>query len=211
MGFNDTLGSLPSSYPGAPSQMESPEQLPVVLQVLLSQAHRVRALVLLRRFLDLGPSAVNLALSVGIFPYVLKLLQSPVDEYKHVLVGIWAKILAFDPSCQVDLVKDGALPHFIRHLNWGLGGAPERGGSSGADGGAFAAKENNHSGVADDIASRDDAAEQRTMAAFILSVICLGYPLGQAECLRQNLHGSCSTLLKSIEIDDEDSSREDAD
>ena len=53
-----------------------------VLQVLLSQAHRVRALVLLRRFLDLGPSAVNLALSVGIFPYVLKLLQSPIDEYK---------------------------------------------------------------------------------------------------------------------------------
>eukprot|EP00592_Proboscia_alata_P017355 CAMPEP_0194395030 /NCGR_PEP_ID=MMETSP0174-20130528/124192_1 /TAXON_ID=216777 /ORGANISM="Proboscia alata, Strain PI-D3" /LENGTH=271 /DNA_ID=CAMNT_0039190909 /DNA_START=955 /DNA_END=1770 /DNA_ORIENTATION=+ len=63
---------------------QSPEQLPVVLQVLLSQAHRVRALVLLRKFLDLGPWAVNAALSVGIFPYVLKLLQSPIDEYKHV-------------------------------------------------------------------------------------------------------------------------------
>ena len=99
-------------------ELESPEQLPVVLQVLLSQAHRVRALQLLGRFLDLGPSAVNLALSVGIFPYVLKLLQSPIDEYKHVLVGIWAKILDFDPSCQTDLVKDGALPHFIRHLQW---------------------------------------------------------------------------------------------
>ena len=55
-----------------------PEQLPVVLQVLLSQTHRLRALVLLARFLDLGPWAVNLALSVGIFPYVLKLLQSQV-------------------------------------------------------------------------------------------------------------------------------------
>ena len=65
--------------------LESPEQLPVVLQVLLSQAHRVRALALLRRFLDLGDAAVNLALSVGIFPYVLKLLQSSIDEYKHVL------------------------------------------------------------------------------------------------------------------------------
>ena len=48
-------------------------QLPIVLQVLLSQAHRLRALDLLGRFLELGPWAVNLALSVGIFPYVLKL------------------------------------------------------------------------------------------------------------------------------------------
>ncbi|XP_022248946.1 regulatory-associated protein of mTOR-like [Limulus polyphemus] len=37
-----------------------PEQLPIVLQVLLSQVHRVRALDLLGRFLDLGPWAVNL-------------------------------------------------------------------------------------------------------------------------------------------------------
>ena len=53
--------------------MAKPERLPVVLQVLLSQAHRVRALVLLRRFLELGPRAVDVALCVGIFPYVLKL------------------------------------------------------------------------------------------------------------------------------------------
>ncbi|XP_065627487.1 regulatory-associated protein of TOR 1-like [Quercus suber] len=53
-----------------------PEQLPIVLQVLLSQCHRFRALVLLGRFLDMGPWAVDLALSVGIFPYVLKLLQT---------------------------------------------------------------------------------------------------------------------------------------
>lgn len=37
-----------------------PEQLPIVLQVLLSQVHRLRALELLCRFLDLGPWAVNL-------------------------------------------------------------------------------------------------------------------------------------------------------
>jgi len=73
-----------------------PEQLPIVLQVLLSQVHRVRALELLGRFLDLGWWAVNLALSVGIFPYVLKLLQSPAKELRHLLVFIWAKILAVD-------------------------------------------------------------------------------------------------------------------
>lgn len=73
-----------------------PEQLPIVLQVLLSQVHRTRALELLGRFLDLGPWAVNLALSVGIFPYVLKLLQSSAVELRPFLVFIWVKILAVD-------------------------------------------------------------------------------------------------------------------
>lgn len=73
-----------------------PEQLPIVLQVLLSQVHRLRALELLGKFLDLGPWAVNLALSVGIFPYVLKLLQSNAKELRPLLVFIWAKILAVD-------------------------------------------------------------------------------------------------------------------
>lgn len=73
-----------------------PEQLPIVLQVLLSQVHRLRALELLGKFLDLGPWAVNLALSVGIFPYVLKLLQSSAKELRPLLVFIWAKILAVD-------------------------------------------------------------------------------------------------------------------
>ena len=44
---------------GAESRMP-PEQLPIVLQVLLSQVHRLRALELLGRFLDLGPWAVSL-------------------------------------------------------------------------------------------------------------------------------------------------------
>uniref|UniRef100_A0A8C4PIA7 Regulatory associated protein of MTOR complex 1 n=1 Tax=Equus asinus TaxID=9793 RepID=A0A8C4PIA7_EQUAS len=75
-----------------------PEQLPIVLQVLLSQVHRLRALDLLGRFLDLGPWAVSLALSVGIFPYVLKLLQSSARELRPLLVFIWAKILAVDSA-----------------------------------------------------------------------------------------------------------------
>jgi regulator-associated protein of mTOR len=36
------------------------------------------------------------ALSVGIFPYVLKLLQSPAVDLREILVFIWAKILALD-------------------------------------------------------------------------------------------------------------------
>ena len=88
---------------GAPGQ-EAPAQLPIVLQVLLSQVHRLRALILLSRFLDLGPWAVNLALLIGIFPYVCKLLQSAAQELKPVMIFIWARILAVDSSGQSDLI-----------------------------------------------------------------------------------------------------------
>ena len=57
--------------------------------MLLSQVHRLRALVLLGRFLDMGPWAVDLALSVGIFPYVLKLLQTTSSDLRSTLVFIW--------------------------------------------------------------------------------------------------------------------------
>jgi hypothetical protein len=158
-------------------QLESPEQLPVVLQVLLSQVHRIRALKLLRRFLELGHWAVNLSLSLGIFPYVMKLLQSP--EYKTLLVNIWASILKFDPSCQVDLVKDGALPHFIQPLaSWG----------------------NNTNGSTNNVNGSTntnlvEAAKQRTLSAFALAATCHKYPQGQTGCMRQNLHGHCCALL----------------
>ena len=65
--------------------------------------HRLRALVLLGRFLDMGGWAVDLALSVGIFPYVLKLLQTTAADLRTTLVFIWAKILALDASCQAPL------------------------------------------------------------------------------------------------------------
>lgn len=83
-----------------------PLELPIVLQVLLSQVHRLRALMLLARFLDMGSWAVNHALSVGIFPYVLKLLSSPALELKEALVFIWTKILTVDKTCQIDLIRD---------------------------------------------------------------------------------------------------------
>ena len=103
---------------------------------------------------------------------MLKLLQSLIDEYKHVLVGIWLKILEFDPSCKGDLVKDGALPHFIRHLHWGLQQNNEIVGS----------KVIKSSTTVD----LDDVALQRTMAVAILSTICFDYPPGQAECINKN-------------------------
>jgi regulator-associated protein of mTOR len=67
--------------------------------------------------LDHGPWAVNLALSIGIFPYVLKLLQSQANELKPVMVFIWARILAVDQSCQADLLKDNGYQYFINIFN----------------------------------------------------------------------------------------------
>jgi hypothetical protein len=93
-----------------------PIQLPIVLQVLLSTDHRLRALQLLARYIDKGQFAVTTALQVGIFPYVLKLLQSPAKELKEVLIYIWAKILATDKQVQVDLSKQEHCNYFINHL-----------------------------------------------------------------------------------------------
>ncbi|ORE04983.1 WD40 repeat-like protein [Rhizopus microsporus var. microsporus] len=139
-----------------------PEQLPIVLQVLLSQVHRLRALILLSRFLDLGPWAVNAALSVGIFPYVLKLLQSPAAELKPVLVFIWARILAVDRSCQNDLLKDHGYAYFINILT-----------------------PNNA------MLSIPHVSEHRAMSAFILSVFCTDFRTGQQACLRGNVISAC--------------------
>jgi len=114
--FEDQMTAFEVWLAMGPQERSPPEQLPIVLQVLLSQAHRLRALKLLSRFLQMGPWAIDLALSVGIFPYVLKLLQSPSTELRQELVFIWGKILALDRSCEVDLVKDGGQVYFIEFL-----------------------------------------------------------------------------------------------
>lgn len=166
------------------SSPESPEQLPVVLQVLLSPVNRLRALKLLQRFLDLGPWAVNLSLSLGIFPYVMKLLQSP--EYKSLLVRIWASILAFDTSCRIDVLKDGALHHFLQHLLYGLN------------------TENDGTLTQGDIGmDAVQAANERTLAAFVLASILHEYPTGQVECIRLNMHYNCCALLASFDCGDQ--------
>jgi hypothetical protein len=71
----------------------------------------LRALELLDRFMSMGAWAVHKALSVGIFPYVFKLLSSPAlvgfrlvelfessskQELRFILTSIWYKILAID-------------------------------------------------------------------------------------------------------------------
>lgn len=90
--------------------------LPILLQVLLSQTHRLRALVLLKKYLDLGPEAVNYSLLVGICPYMSKLLQRPTADIRQVLVSIWAHVIGFDPQVKVELIRDKGHAHFIQFL-----------------------------------------------------------------------------------------------
>jgi regulator-associated protein of mTOR len=150
-------------------EQKVPEQLPIVLQVLLSQVHRLRALILLSKFLDLGPWAVNLALSIGIFPYVLKLLQSQAIELKPVMVFIWARILAVDQSCQADLLKDNGYQYFINILN-PSSGIPIL-----------------------------NASEHRAMCAFIVAMFCKDYHQGQRASLSPELIESCLDHLKDMQ------------
>lgn len=96
------------------AETSPPIQLPIILQTLLSQNHRLAALNLIGDFLDLGHWAIMEALNVGIFPYVLKLLQSPSNELLHVLLYIWTRIMAADFWAQTDLLKEDSYLYFVK-------------------------------------------------------------------------------------------------
>eukprot|EP00871_Galdieria_phlegrea_P005516 jgi/Galph1/5966/GphlegSOOS_G4585.1 len=116
--FDDHITAFEVWLDMADEQEDPPEQLPIILQVLLSQSYRLRALRLLSRFCELGSWAVDLCLSVGIFPYILKLLQSPSKEIREELVFIWGKIICQDHSCAVDLARDNGHIYFIDFLDY---------------------------------------------------------------------------------------------
>ncbi|EGE84971.1 regulatory associated protein-mTOR [Blastomyces dermatitidis ATCC 18188] len=167
--FAEQLTAFEVYLSSGPTEKTPPDQLPIVLQVLLSQAHRLRALILLSKFLDLGPWAVHLALSIGIFPYVVKLLQSTAQELKPVMVFIWARIMAVDHTVQNDLLKDNGIHYFINILS---PSSPIPVGN---------------------------ASEHRAMCAFIVAIFCKYYPQGQNVCLAPELFEACLTHLMDVE------------
>lgn len=60
---------------GHKEKKHPPQQLPIVLQVLLSQTQRLKALHLLGRFLNLGSWTVNMVILLQ--PLMIKYLYSP--------------------------------------------------------------------------------------------------------------------------------------
>ncbi|KAG9313880.1 hypothetical protein JVU11DRAFT_4648 [Chiua virens] len=145
-----------------------PDQLPIVLQVLLSQPHRLRALILLSQFVDLGPWAVNLVLTIGIFPYISKLLQAAGQDLRPVLIFIWARILAVDSSVQVDLHNTQGFKYFANVL-------------------ALTEEHPQH--------ALPNGAEHKAMCAFILAAVSRDYYNGQMACWRERVFDNCFDKL----------------
>lgn len=155
-----------------PTIKEPPEQLPIVLQVLLSPVHRLRALILLLKFLDLGPWAVYLLLSIHIFPYILRLLQSPSQELKPVLIFIWARIMAIDyKSTQQELCKDKGYNYFYNILNSLGPGASDTPGT---------------------VLINDD---HKAMLAFILTLFLKDFRNGQRQVFSQEMIKNCLVCI----------------
>lgn len=193
-----------------------PEQLPIVLQVLLSQVHRIRALVLLSRFLDLGPWAVYLSLSIGIFPYVLKLLQSPAPELKPILVFIWARIMSIDyKNTQAELIKEKGFMYFINVLvpdlgmNSGLNSALSAGGNTPLIMRSNKDFNGSRTQFADVMGrngmnplyhSSDTTDEQKAMSVFVLSSFVREFTIGQKCCFDLELIQKLCLYIKNSEI-----------
>lgn len=143
-----------------------PDQLPIVLQVLLSQPHRLRALILLSQFVDLGPWAVHLVLTIGIFPYISKLLQAAGQDLRPVLIFIWARILAVDQTVQADLFNSSGFKYFSTVL--GLKN--------------------------DDVLP--NSSEHKAMCSFILAAVSRDFPHGQAACWAERVFDNCYDRLE---------------
>ncbi|KAJ6604969.1 hypothetical protein B0H10DRAFT_2077476 [Mycena sp. CBHHK59/15] len=142
-----------------------PDQLPIVLQVLLCQPHRLRALILLSQFVDLGPWAVHLVLTIGIFPYISKLLQAAGPDLRPVLIFIWARILAVDPTVQVDLVNTNGYKYFATILG------------------------------ARDEPALPNSSEHKAMCSFILAAASRDYTPGQDACVHARVFDNCYEKL----------------
>ncbi len=111
--FADQLAAFETWLQQADSGRAPPPQLPIILQVMLSQSLRVRALVLISRFLDLGGWAIQQANNIDMHAYMLALLYPTVEvENRHLLVFVWAKVIAADPTAHTKLVLEKKV-HFF--------------------------------------------------------------------------------------------------
>jgi len=151
---------------------ESRLYLPVVLQALLSQSHRIRAIHLLRGFVCLGPWAIQQVLDVGIFQYLAKLLNSCVPELRSTLLHVWAILLSYDSSCQVECIKANRQVYFAAFLR-----PPAAASTPG--GGATATR------------------EEHVLALLVYGVLCSAYAPAQHQCLKMGLAGYCKAALES--------------
>lgn len=112
-----------SGFMGGPRK--PPEQLPIVLQVMLSQSQRKVALELIADFVSsLGAWAVDAVLGVDLFPYLSKLLGSNNSDLRWHLVVIWQRILSVDLSARQELISEKGYRCFLAIVQQGSGTEP---------------------------------------------------------------------------------------
>lgn len=89
-----------------PDFRDSPEQLPGMIQFIMSRAGRVKALRLISNYIKSCPMTVDEFMSVGVFPYMPQRPKNhQIGEIRNGLMFIWNKSLAVDSSCRVEVVK----------------------------------------------------------------------------------------------------------
>ncbi|KAE9410212.1 hypothetical protein BT96DRAFT_952907 [Gymnopus androsaceus JB14] len=176
--ISTTSPNLSASWSSTPHLVprKPPTQLAIVLQVLLSQPHRLRALILLSQFVDLGPWAVHLVLTIGIFPYISKLLQAPGPDLRPVLIFIWARILAVDPTVQVDLFNN---QQGYRYFSKILTTNPSTTSAQHA---------------------LPNTSEHLAMCTFILASLARDFPKGQQACWEEHVFDACFNLLDEADF-----------
>ncbi|PIA17149.1 hypothetical protein COEREDRAFT_20747, partial [Coemansia reversa NRRL 1564] len=141
-----------------------PDELPAVLQVLLSQQYRMRALILLYRFMNLGPWAVDLAMAVGIYPYMSKLLASATTEIGEILILVWTRLVAIDRGVHPDLMKPEGLKHFVDYLSNNI--------------------QMQHEPISEKVLLCDTVS---AASAFTLTMLCRGVSAAQQACFNERV------------------------
>ncbi|KAF8509765.1 raptor N-terminal caspase like domain-containing protein [Hysterangium stoloniferum] len=168
---NDPLAipvSCDATYKHALVPRRPPDQLPIVLQVLLAQGHRLRALISFAQFCDLGPWAISVAMTIGIYPYMIKLLMAPPGDVRPVLIFIWARIIAVAPTVRNELLTNNGQRYFSQVL-----GAREE----------------------PTFVLIPNAAEHRAMCAFILTGMARGSLAGQTALAQDGVMEMCLARL----------------
>jgi len=121
--FPDQMTAFENWLDSGGLRNKNPLQLPIVLQVLLAQQHRIRAIELLCRFVDLGSWAIHKVLVIGIYPYILRLIRAITDPPRNLRKGLtflWSKVIVFDPTkARADLMSpknSNTVNFFINHI-----------------------------------------------------------------------------------------------
>lgn len=145
--------------------------------------------MVLCRYLSLGLDAVKTALILGIYPYIVKLLQTPTEEVKSLLVSIWAAILAFDSTCKNELIREKSIYIFIHTMTQANLPNHTHTPASHTPASLYAASPCHSQSVC-----------MKTLACFVCAEVCSASKEGQQACIQLSLHRALIGALQSVYV-----------